>query len=72
MARASGTERARRSSLGTPSVSPALTGGYLLVEARSGPVCPGETMVGVDAVRCDAQALERGAERSCLSVEQRA
>ena len=74
MKRASGTERASRSSLGTTRVSPCANSGKRLVEAGPGPVGTGQAVVGVDAFGGDAELFEAAfwAARSCLSVEQRA
>ena len=58
MARASGTDLARRSSLGTTRVSLARTAARAWSRPGAGAVRAGETVIGVDAILGDAQLQE--------------
>ena len=60
MDRASGTDRASRSSFGTTSVSPARAAARAWsIPGRA--IGPAQSMVGLDALRRDAERLQRGA-----------
>ena len=59
MARASGTDLARRSSFGTTKRVALAHGGEGLVEAGAGAGGAGEAVIGVDAILGDAQLQER-------------
>ena len=59
MARASGTNLARRPSFGTISVSPSAHGGEGLVEAGAGAGRAGEAVIDVSAILGDAKLQER-------------
>ena len=58
MSRASGSERARRSSLVTTSVSPCAARGQGLSQARAVAVGAGEAVVDVDALGVHAERRE--------------
>src|SRR4051812_34022720 len=60
MARASGTERARRSSLGTTSVSPVRTAASAWSRPGAGAVRAGEPAIHVDALGRDPKLFKSG------------
>ncbi len=58
MSRASGRERARRSSLEPTRVSPARAGGQRLAKIRSGAGGAGQAVVDVDPVGVDTEPFQ--------------
>ena len=59
MSRASGTDRASRSSFGTTSVSPARTAAQCLIEAGALAFGAADAVVDVDAIRRNAERVKR-------------
>lgn len=59
MSRASGTDRASRSSFGTTSVSPARTAAKALIQSWPLALGTADSVVDVDAIRSNAEREER-------------